>query len=84
MHLSNIMPELTETELRHKGMYTVEYFDNRLLTVVSASYQSVDSYIENNGLPKTEQYRKTVVSNIGRYGYHSDYGTHGHHVRIMS
>ena len=84
MTLSNTMPELTETELRHKGNYTVEYFHDSLKMMVAAQYQSVDSFIENNGLPNTAEYRKTVFRNLGRYNYHSDHDTAGRYVRILA
>lgn len=84
MTLSNTMPELTETELRHKGPYTVEWYDERLSVTVAARYQSVAAFIERNGLPDTDEYRKTVFRNLGRHRFHSDHTKAGHYVRILT
>ena len=84
MLLSNIMPELTETQLRHRGVYTVENYDNSLGVIVGSVYMSVDAYIELNGLPKTVEYRDTIFRNLGVNGVHSDLTNTGHYVRIIA
>lgn len=81
--LSNTIPELTETELSHKGRYIVEYVHPELKQIVAAHYMSVTAFIELNGLPETEEYRKSVFRALGNNGYFSDYTSEGHYVRVM-
>lgn len=83
MYLSNTMPELNETETRYKGLYIVEYRHPELNQTVAAHYMSVTAFIELNGLPETEDYRKAVFRGLGNNGYFSDYNENGDYVRVM-
>ena len=82
--LSNTMPELTETQISYRGIYTVEYYKADLQTVIASNMQSVDAYIALNDLPDTGSYRADIAESLGSKGIYSTTNTRKIVVRIIA
>ena len=82
--LSNTMPELTDTQILHRGIYTVEYYKADLQTVVASTMQSVDAYIDLNGLPNTGAHKAVIIESLGSKGIYSATNNRQIVVRIIA
>jgi len=74
-YLSNEMPELTEQELSWKGLDTVTYYDEKVKSLVSAKYQSMQSFIEHNNLPEeAKAIIEPIFNETGKFEMMTEHG----------
>ncbi len=69
--LSNVMPELTEHELKSRGCLTVSYFDKKVNCMVSAKYCSVYFFLFMAGLVSSTKNIDNVYFEISAHGSYS-------------
>ena len=67
-YLSNTMPELTEQELKCKGIHTVSYYDWTVASYVAAQYQSIYAFILHAGLSDTQNVRDFICRQLAEHG----------------
>lgn len=72
--LRNNFPDMSEAEFetlkRHRGSHRVVFFDQKLQSLVSQDYSSVEAFIELNGLDSSAKTYREVTSNLlsnGKY-----------------
>lgn len=80
--LSSVMPELTETELRHRGNYIVTH-RHPTIGLVASCGSSIDAFIERNDLLDTPGLRKRIHAALGVKGKFEAQLPNGDHVSIQ-
>ena len=70
-YLSNTMPELTEQELKCKGLHTVSYYDWTINSYVAAQYQSIYAFILHAGLSDTQNVRDFICRQLDENGHYT-------------
>lgn len=67
-YLSNTMPELTDQELKFRGIHTVSYWDWTLNCYVAAQHRSIYAFIHQAGLSESQNLIDFICRQLAENG----------------